>query len=301
MKYFDELCLLITKKYNLDYIIIDDNFIVKEFSNGVINFNKDISKESDIRDYFYEFIGYETDIKDLKNSDNFELTKVNKNSYYIDIYIQPITNQKDIIILIENITKKVEDEQLIWQDRNNKALMINEISDDIKLQKKSNEKLIDIAHRDTLTKFLNRLGLNSKLKQLIENKEEFSLMFLDLDHFKYVNDNYGHYAGDILLCNASQRLKESVPSNSILSRYGGDEFVVIVFDLENIDMIAQNIINNISKEYNIDKHKLKIGVSIGIKKVLKNNTLNKNELISKADEAMYISKKNGKNRFSYII
>jgi len=301
MKYFDELCLLITQKYNIDYIIIDENFIIKEFSDGVINFTDDISKEMDIRDYFYEFVGYEDDIKNLKNEDNFELTKVNKNSYYIDIYIQPIKNQKDIIILIENITQKVEDEQLIWQDRNNKALMINKISNDIKLHKKSNEKLIDIAHKDALTKFLNRLGLNSKLAQLIEKQKEFSLMFLDLDHFKYVNDNYGHYVGDILLCEASQRLKNSVPKNSILTRYGGDEFIIILFDIENINQIAQNIINNISKVYMIEKFNLKIGVSIGITKVLQDNRLNIDELISKADEAMYISKKNGKNRFSYII
>ena len=299
MEYFDELCLLITKKYNIDYIIIDENFIIKEFSDGIINFSDDISKERDIRDYFYEFVGYEEDIKDLKDEDNFELTKVNKNSYYIDIYLQPVKNQKDIIILIENITQKVEDEQLIWQDRNNKALMINKISDDIKLHKKSNEELINIAHKDTLTKFLNRLGLNLKLTQLIEAKEEFILMFLDLDHFKYVNDNYGHYVGDILLCSASDRLKRVLPTDSILARYGGDEFIVILFDIENRDIIAQNIIDDISKPYIIEKKILNIGVSIGIIKVLADNILNQDELISRADKAMYISKKDGKNRYSY--
>ncbi len=299
MEYFDELCLLITKKYNIDYIVIDKNFIIKEFSDGIINFSDDISKERDIRDSFYEFIGYEEDIKGLKNEDSFELTKVNKNSYYIDIYLQPVKNQKDIIILIENITQKVKDEQLIWQDRNNKALMINKISDDIKLHKKSNEELINIAHKDALTRFLNRLGLNLKLIQLIESKEEFILMFLDLDHFKYVNDNYGHYIGDILLCSASDRLKKVLPTDSILARYGGDEFIVIIFDIENRNIIAQNIIDTISKPYNIGKQKLNIGVSIGIVKASQDNILNPNELISRADEAMYISKKNGKNRYSY--
>lgn len=303
MKYFNELCILITKKYNIDYIVVDKNFKIEEFSNGIINFtNTNLKKTDDIRDYFYEFIGYEDKIETLVDKKSFELDKVNKEGFYINIYIKRLTNQDNFIILIEDITNDTILQQKIWQDRNNKELMIKEISHDMKLQEISNRQLNNIAKKDDLTKLLNRLGLDSILSTLIKSQDEFCLMFLDLDNFKYVNDTYGHHYGDILLCDVSKRLKESVDEDSILSRYGGDEFIIILFNnkIQDIKNIAQKIVDKIKQPYLIEYQKINIGVSIGFIRVEYSNILTKDELIDKADEAMYISKRNGKNRFSYI-
>ncbi len=303
MKYFNELCILITKKYNIDYIVVDKNFKIEEFSDGIINFTTSILKKSeDIREYFYEFIGYEAEIENLNGTESFELERVNKEEFYINIYIKRLTNQENLIIFIEDITDDTKLQHKIWQDRNNKELLVKEISYDIRLQEISNKKLNDIANKDNLTKLLNRLGLDSRLNTFIKLKKEFILMFLDLDNFKYVNDNYGHHYGDILLCDVSKRLKESLDKDSILSRYGGDEFIIILFniDIKDLKFIAKRIIDNIKQPYLIEHQNINIGVSIGGIEVKKNNTLTKDELIDKADEAMYISKRNGKNRFSYI-
>jgi len=303
MKYFNELCILITKKYNIDYIVVDKNFKIEEFSDGIINFTTSILKKSeDIREYFYEFIGYEAEIENLNGTESFELERVNKEEFYINIYIKHLTNQENLIIFIEDITDDTKLQHKIWQDRNNKELLVKEISYDIRLQEISNKKLNDIANKDNLTKLLNRLGLDSRLNTFIKLKKEFILMFLDLDNFKYVNDNYGHHYGDILLCDVSKRLKESLDKDSILSRYGGDEFIIILFniDIKDLKFIAKRIIDNIKQPYLIEHQNINIGVSIGGIEVKKNNTLTKDELIDKADEAMYISKRNGKNRFSYI-
>jgi diguanylate cyclase (GGDEF)-like protein len=303
VKYFNELCILITKKYNIDYIVIDKDFKIEEFSDGIINFtNTNLKKTDDIRDYFYEFVGYEDKIESLVNKKSFELDKVNKEGFYINIYVKRLTNQDNFIILVEDITNDTILQQRIWQDRNNKELMIKEISHDMRLQEISNRQLNNIAKKDDLTKLLNRLGLDSQLNNLIKLKKEFILMFLDLDNFKYVNDTYGHHYGDILLCDVSKRLKESVDKDSILSRYGGDEFIIILFniDIKDLEFTANKIIDNIKQPYFIEHQNMNIGVSIGGIEVKKNNTLTKNELIDKADEAMYISKRNGKNRFSYI-
>jgi len=303
MKYFNELCILITKKYNIDYIIIDKNFLIEEFSDGVINFvNTALVKREDIREYFYEFIGYEDDIETLIDEKSFELNTVNKEDFYINIYIKRLKSEENFIILIEDITENIVSQQRVWQDRNNKELIIKEITHDIKLQKISNKKLSNIAQKDDLTKLLNRLGLDNRLNNLIKFQKEFILMFLDLDNFKYVNDHYGHHYGDILLCEVSKRLKESIDSDSILARYGGDEFIIILFDVDitGSELIAKRIIKRIREIYIIEYEKINIGVSIGIIKVEDTNILTKDKLIDKADEAMYISKRNGKNRFSYI-
>lgn len=156
------------------------------------------------------------------------------------------------------------------------------------------------ANYDALTHLPNRSYFHTTLEQLMihakENDIEFALLFLDLDGFKAVNDNYGHAAGDELLRNVSARLVSAVREGDIISRLGGDEFVVLlaeVNDKEVIQGVNNRIIKEVSRPYWINGHEVKISTSIGVARYPIDAT-SPTELVERADQALYASKHAGK-------
>ena len=104
------------------------------------------------------------------------------------------------------------------------------VTTDITEHKLTQERIQTVAHHDSLTGLPNRLLFNDRLSQAISlakrDSRQFALLYLDLDRFKPVNDNYGHSAGDMLLCAVAERLRESVRASDTVARLGGDEFAI---------------------------------------------------------------------------
>ena len=169
----------------------------------------------------------------------------------------------------------------------------------------ANEELTQLALHDTLTGLPNRILLADRIAQAMSKVTEqggcFSLMFIDLDGFKPVNDAFGHHLGDRLLREVAMRLREQLRSQDTLARIGGDEFVLLVRLLEPDDapQVAARQVGLLSKAFRVDDHDLLISASVGIA-LYPGNGLTAEELLMNADAAMYHAKGAGKNGYSFF-
>lgn len=161
------------------------------------------------------------------------------------------------------------------------------------------------ANYDGLTHLPNRSYFNSTLEKLVSQSKgsdnEFTLLFLDLDGFKNVNDTYGHHAGDELLRNVSARLISAVREGDIVSRLGGDEFVILLAglsDREMIEGICLRIISEVSRSYWIDRTDIRVSTSIGVAR-FPEDAQTSTELVEKSDKALYVSKDSGRNTYRF--
>lgn len=178
---------------------------------------------------------------------------------------------------------------------------------DITRLKRSEARMEQLAHYDALTQLPNRLLLKSRIELGIERAkrrkaEKVAILFLDLDHFKMVNDSLGHMLGDELLRQVSQRLLYCMRKEDTVARIGGDEFVVLLEGIGHTDdlaAIAQNIIEELKVPFVLeDTHEVVIGVSVGIA-VYPEDADDINKLLTFADTAMYKAKHNGRNTFAF--
>ena len=177
------------------------------------------------------------------------------------------------------------------------------------LERKVNESFCQVkklAEKDSLTGLSNRYHFEEALKISIANNTRSSttlaLLLLDLDHFKNVNDSYGHDVGDKLLKHAAKLIKQSLRGNELFGRLGGDEFAILLTGLnERYDakLVAQRIIKSLENPIEIEGNTIQCGVSIGISLHPQNGT-NSEELTKFADIAMYRAKKQGRNQSCYF-
>jgi diguanylate cyclase (GGDEF)-like protein/PAS domain S-box-containing protein len=206
--------------------------------------------------------------------------------YHVDIFLQPTSYEghNAYVAIALDITerKKMEDE--------------------LKEQKNI---LNYKAHHDDLTKLPNRVLLNDRLNQAIENakrdKSKFALLFIDLDHFKEINDSFGHTVGDQVLQIITLRLQKTVREKDTIARLGGDEFTIILEDLvqsADASLIADKILHAIAGDMNVNGHILYVTASIGIS-IYPNDGQSGQNLIKYADSAMYKAKEEGRNDFQY--
>ncbi len=169
----------------------------------------------------------------------------------------------------------------------------------------ANEELTKLALHDTLTGLPNRILLADRIEQAIGKVTEqggcFSLMFIDLDGFKPVNDAFGHHLGDLLLREVAMRLREQLRSQDTLARIGGDEFVLLVRLTEPDDapQVAARQVRLLSKGFRVMEHDLQISASVGIA-LYPGNGQTAEELLMNADAAMYHAKGSGKNSYSFF-
>ena len=171
-------------------------------------------------------------------------------------------------------------------------------------RKKVEEKNAYLAMYDQLTGLPNRTFFCDRLNQAIEfsarNKMTIYVLFIDIDLFKLINDTLGHSCGDELLVEIGQRLSMIHRSNDAVCRVSGDEFLLMLQDVNNhhnLLRIAQRILDRICAPYIIDKHHVTVSCSIGISKFPDNGS-DAETLIKHADIAMYKAKQDGKNRFT---
>ncbi|MCK4830856.1 diguanylate cyclase, partial [bacterium] len=155
----------------------------------------------------------------------------------------------------------------------------------------ANRKLQKSAYYDQLTAVPNRRlfyeNLNHTLNLAKRNEQKFALLYLDLDNFKEINDKLGHDKGDIFLRNAAKTISGCLRKSDILARMGGDEFVIILPEIESekdISIVAQKIIDEISTGYDLERYDASIGVSIGIS-IFHNDNIGAGDLVKQADEA----------------
>ncbi|OHE07562.1 MAG: diguanylate cyclase [Sulfurimonas sp. RIFOXYD12_FULL_33_39] len=169
-----------------------------------------------------------------------------------------------------------------------------------------NEKLHYSSMHDSLTGLANRQYLYNHIELITANanrhKDKFALLFLDLDKFKNINDTLGHDIGDGLLKAIAIRLKNILRENDIIARIGGDEFIIVLSDIENEKSILEcinKILDIFKKEIVINGNILKSSTSIGCS-IYPNDSTDINELMKYADMAMYSAKENGRNTFEFF-
>ncbi len=169
--------------------------------------------------------------------------------------------------------------------------------------KEAEQRLTRLAQFDTLTGIANRHQFNEMLaKTLVATRDDdqpLALMFLDIDHFKQVNDRYGHACGDILLKDFAQRLSDSVRQTDAVARLSGDEFVVLLEGMhsdEEPQFIARKIIAAVEKPFLLDDHRVCVTTSIGIAMRASPDEV-ASAVMKRADEALYEAKRSGRNTF----
>ncbi len=174
--------------------------------------------------------------------------------------------------------------------------ILDEVSSKYDEMVKVKEELLKEAEykstHDLLTGVYNRSFFKKKINELIKTNTPFSIAFIDLDNFKYVNDTFGHNKGDEVLIKTAKILKSNLKGKDIIARFGGDEFVVAIIDCD--EKCAKHMLEKIQKEINFVFREYEVSASIGIASFPKIKTYD--ELIKTADKKMYEAKKDGKNK-----
>ncbi len=162
-----------------------------------------------------------------------------------------------------------------------------------------------LAHHDTLTGLLNRTKFMIEVKKYLayaqDNNENFAIMFIDLDHFKDINDSLGHDVGDKLLVDVAGKLKESIRDVDLIARLGGDEFTIMLRDVNVEDMVhvvADKIQSNLFIPLNIENNSISCQCSIGVSLFPKDGNDVKS-LLKNADNALYLAKRKGRNNVRF--
>ena len=169
----------------------------------------------------------------------------------------------------------------------------------------SQRQLQEIAYCDMLTSLPNRRSFIEELRTRIVsarlNGETFAMIMFDLDHFKRINDTYGHDAGDLVLLETAARLRVAVREQDCVARLGGDEFAIILgtaTDKEAIETVCKRILDSFAAAIQFEEATFKIGCSLGIA-VFPDDCLTEEELYKAADRALYCAKRNGRNSYSW--
>ena len=197
--------------------------------------------------------------------------------------------------------------RIVTNDIKGNAKYLIVVIDDITERKQSEQQITFMAHHDALTGLANRAAVAQKIEEAAarqrRHRDPFSVLLLDLDRFKAVNDTLGHPAGDSLLREVATRLKALLRDTDVLARLGGDEFVIIQFgDIDQrqaASALADRILNNIARTFIIDDHEVDIGASIGIA-LAPEHGMSPDELLKMADMALYCVKSAGRNGYRFF-
>jgi diguanylate cyclase (GGDEF)-like protein len=178
---------------------------------------------------------------------------------------------------------------------------------DISSDTNNRQKIEELAYYDSLTGLANRSLLKDRVTKSIQhakrNKEKLALIFIDLDHFKLINDTLGHGIGDELLIYISRLLEKQVRKADTVSRFGGDEFIILLPNIKSIndaEIVTKKIQEALQQKHTIGSHQLYVTTSIGVS-IYPEHAESIDDLITNADTAMYETKKSGRNGYKIYL
>ena len=191
------------------------------------------------------------------------------------------------------------------RDTAGRLLEIEGILTDITEKKEAAEKIMVLARTDALTGLANRATFIDRLRQAVaaakRGASPFAVLYIDLDHFKDVNDTLGHSAGDLLLKSAAEHLRRSCRESDLVARLGGDEFAILQTELSDISgatALASKIHSVLGTPYQLGDSKLFLSASIGIS-FYTDETAGPDEMLAKADIALYRAKEDGRDQYRF--
>jgi diguanylate cyclase (GGDEF)-like protein/PAS domain S-box-containing protein len=316
----DKVKLLINDYLNLTLLAIENNRVQNDLKISAVAFqaqNPILIMDSNMRvlqsnQSFTELTGYSE--KEVKGK-IFGMNIPSQSS--LNIFSSIWKNIDNVDVIKEEFDDHHKDgsvystELTITKLKNSNGRVSNFVASfkDNTLSKATAREIEDLAFYDHLTKLPNRKLLVDRLKHTIENHNEkiSALLFLDLDHFKTLNDSLGHHIGDMLLQEVATRLVENLRENDTAARLGGDEYVILLENLgDNIpkakkraELISQKILDELSQAYQLDNHLYQITASIGVA-LIQNDSLSSDDILKNADIAMYEAKKAGRNKIRFF-
>ncbi len=207
-------------------------------------------------------------------------------------------------ILVDDHVRWVSARAKVQSDGDGRPQLVFGTAQDVTARKVFEDRVHYLAHFDTLTGLPNRSQLDDLLSYVlgrVPGGEQVTLMFLDLDHFKDVNDSLGHSVGDALLVQLAARLRSALRDEDVVSRLGGDEFIVMAphTDGRRAAVVAQKLLGAMAEPYVIDDYELHLTASIGIALYPKDGTT-LDTLSRSADVAMYRAKQDGRNCYRFF-
>ncbi len=196
---------------------------------------------------------------------------------------------------------------MIYPVRNNQGKIINYVAhkEDITLKKIAEEKIHQLSNYDQLTGFLKREMLEERLQQLLDDsfkqKQPMTVIWLDLDNFKTINDSLGHQVGDLILVEIANRLRFDLGKQSIISRIAGDSFAAVLpaTNEHSAALIAEQLLEDVQRKIKFNSHALSVSTSIGLA-LSPNDGQTAAKLMMCAEAAMYRAKQDGRNSFRFF-
>ncbi|HIP37882.1 MAG TPA: EAL domain-containing protein [Desulfocapsa sulfexigens] len=221
------------------------------------------------------------------------------------------------IVLPDGVLQHVLNRGEIFFNANGEAETLLGAIQNVTQLKRAEEEIRMLAFYDGLTGLANRMLFMARLEQEItaskRHKRNFALLFLDLDHFKRINDTFSHHIGDLLLKNIAENLRENIRSSdavskpapdhsdTLIARLGGDEFIILLSDIsepENAAIVARRILQEMQKSHNLEGHEVSVTTSIGIS-IFPTDGEEGEALLQHADSAMYHAKDTGRNNYQF--
>jgi diguanylate cyclase (GGDEF)-like protein/PAS domain S-box-containing protein len=211
-----------------------------------------------------------------------------------------------VLVRRDGTESAIEDSAAPIHDRQGAVTGAVMVFHDVSVSRELTLKMSYLAQHDSLTDLPNRVLLNDRLNEAIclssRYERKLAILFLDLDHFKHINDSLGHIVGDLLLQSVARRLFTCVRSSDTLARQGGDEFVVVLWEVKHAQdaaVTATKILEALRKPHHIHGHELHVTGSIGIV-TYPDDGEDVETLMKKADSAMYHAKENGRDGFEFF-
>lgn len=319
--------IYLLKEFSFDLTEIDASGYKKQLDNLASMFSVDSSTQT-MRNSFdknkKDILNFSIREKSYFNEKEIELRKIidilhnginamagdnktfNSQLYERNLRIEQVTNLTDIRTIREKLKTEITQMMDIIRRKQSKDMeKLDLLSKEVDLLKSNLEIVKDVSVTDSLTGAYNRLGFDSYIQKSIDRNmitwEPFSILLCDLDDFKTINDTLGHQIGDAVLMLFVKECKTLIRDSDIISRYGGDEFIFVLpgANLRNALKKAQIIQKKLSSKQFVvrhmnNHHNVNISVSIGVSQVKEKDTTE--ELFKRADAALYLAKRSGKNR-----
>jgi diguanylate cyclase (GGDEF)-like protein/PAS domain S-box-containing protein len=246
----------------------------------------------------------EQDLRTFETGESSEteasLTNLNGHTYQVAVkrsLHKDAAGNRFLVGIIHDITRQKQVEVELRRQTEELARTNAEL-------KRSEDRLRHLAYHDGLTGLPNRDLFMEQLEQFIawatEHEKLVSVLFLDLDGFKHINDTYGHAVGDLLLKAVARRLSNSLRGSDIVGRFGGDEFVVLlpgIHSAVDVEIVARKLVMALMQPFMLEQNQIQVTTSIGIS-LYPQHAKHPKELVEYADQAMYRAKELGKNRYT---